>query len=136
MSRKRNVLVVDDDSIAHLLSEKVMMSFSWINKIYRAFNGKEALHVLDECCQGLISLPDMILVDLHMPVMDGFEFIEEFRKMKCLEQQEILTVVVSSTINPQEMERVKELGIRHLITKPISYDNMLAVILKESYSVL
>lgn len=136
MSKKKNVLVVDDDTIAHLLSEKVLTSFSWINKIYKAFNGKEGLQILDNYCKGLISPPDMILLDLHMPVMDGFQFIQEFQKMKCLQPQEILTVVLSSTINPMEIERVKALGIRHHLTKPISYDNMLSVILQESYSVL
>jgi CheY-like chemotaxis protein len=136
MSRKRNVLVVDDDRVAHLLSEKVLTSFSWLNKIYKAFNGKEGLQVLNDYCQGLISPPDLILLDLHMPVMDGFQFIQEFKQMKCLEAQGIVTVVLSSTINPKEIERVKELGIRHHITKPISYDLMLSVILQESYSVL
>lgn len=136
MSKKLNILVVDDDLVAHLLSERVLTSFSWIDKIYKAFNGREGLQILDNYCRGLLAMPDLILLDLHMPVMDGFQFIEELKKMKCLESQEILTVVLSSSTNPKEIERVKALGVRHHITKPISTDMILKVILQETYSVL
>ncbi|PZR25580.1 MAG: hypothetical protein DI538_27220 [Azospira oryzae] len=131
-SNKKNVLVVDDDSVVHLLSERVMSSFNWINKIYKASNGREGLQILDEYCRGLISLPNLILVDLHMPIMDGFQFIQEFQKMKCLEEKEILTVVISSSIDPMDADRIRALGVKYHFSKPISYDAILSVFLRES----
>lgn len=120
MNTKKNILVVDDDHVVHLLSEKVMTSFQLINKIYNAFNGKEAIVLLENYCKGLIKIPDLILLDLHMPVMDGFQFIEAFQNMECLKGNRVVIAVLSSSECPNELERIKNLGIRHIIPKPIS----------------
>lgn len=122
MENKKNILVVDDDSVAHLLSEKVIASFEWINKVHKAFNGKEAIGLMENYCKGLFTIPDLILLDLHMPVMDGFEFIEAFQNMDCLKDNRVVIAVLSSSENPKELERIHSMGIRHIIKKPISLE--------------
>ena len=120
MENKKNVLVVDDDSTAHFLVEKVFGSLKLINNIYKAFNGREALQVIEKYCNGVISIPHLILLDLHMPIMNGIEFIEALRDIECLKGRKIAIAVVSSSDCPRELERIHQLGIEHVLQKPIS----------------
>lgn len=125
---KKNILIVDDDKVEHYLSEKALSSLKWINKISHAFNGKEALFMLDAGCRGVISIPDLILLDLHMPVLDGFSFMEGLQTMDCLKDHSIPIVVVSSSICPKERQRAEALGISGFLQKPIVEKHLLALI--------
>ena len=77
---KKNILLVDDDKIFNFLSEKTITSLGLANEINFAANGKQALDILDLCKKGQLQMPDIIFLDLDMPVMNGYEFLEEFAK--------------------------------------------------------
>ena len=77
---KKNILLVDDDKIFNFLSEKTITSLGLANEINFAANGKQALEILDRCKKGQLQMPDIIFLDLDMPVMNGYEFLEEFAK--------------------------------------------------------
>src|SRR5690349_18032237 len=119
-SIKKNILVVDDDSLVHFISEKLAQSVHWINKIHCAFNGQEALSILDNYCNGLIALPHVILLDMHMPVMDGLQFLKAYREMECMKDEKVVIVMVSSCENPQEIAEAHSMGINYFFSKPIS----------------
>lgn len=124
MDNKKNVLVVDDDNTAHFLVEKVIGSLKMINHVYRAFNGREALQVIEKYCSGLIGIPHLILLDLHMPIMNGIEFIEALRDIECMKGRKIAIAVVSSSDCPRELERIHQLGVKHVLQKPISAEKL------------
>lgn len=123
-NKNKNVLVVDDDYIAHFLSERLLSRLDFIDNIYAAFNGLEALAILENMCRGVLALPDLILLDLHMPVMNGLEFLRAFRKLECLQGKEVAIVVLSSSENPVEHSEVRRLGIAHFIQKPITVEKI------------
>jgi CheY-like chemotaxis protein len=132
MNSKKNVLVVDDDSIANFLIERVVDSTGLAKHIYKAQNGKEALSVCrKESGNGVDGMPNLILLDLNMPVMDGFEFIKAFHESEIAEKNEILIVIVSSSDNPRDMEKAKNLGIKHYLTKPITAASITSIMQKE-----
>ncbi len=124
--KKRNVLVVDDEAINHFISRKILENVRLVNKTYCAFNGKEALAILEDHCKGITLFPDLILVDLHMPVMDGIEFLRKFWQIECLngKQRDVLIAVVSSSENPCDRNEMESLGIQHFIPKPISFEKI------------
>jgi FOG: CheY-like receiver len=124
-------MVVDDDSVVHFLSEKALSAFSWISKTYSVFNGREAIQVLDNYCRGFNAIPDLILLDLHMPVMDGFQFIEAFQKMECLKNTGVVIAVLTASENPEEKARLQSLRIKHIIPKPITAEKMCQLFEKE-----
>lgn len=124
----KNVLVVDDDKIAHFLSERIIQTFDHINNIYRAFNGREALAILDNYCKGRIDIPDLILLDLHMPIMNGLEFIKAFRAMDCVQGKGVVIAVLSSSENPEEQLEIQRLGVEHFIEKPITLEKIRGII--------
>jgi CheY-like chemotaxis protein len=71
---KKNILLVDDDKIFNFLSEKTIASLGFANEIHFASNGQHALELLELCRSGEIQKPDIIFLDLNMPIMNGYEF--------------------------------------------------------------
>jgi CheY-like chemotaxis protein len=131
MAAKRNVLVVDDDDIVHLISQKLLSTYRCIDKVYSAYNGMEALRILKDSCQGKFLVPEIVLMDLHMPVMDGFELIHEIREMQCLQNEKILTIMISSTLDETEIEKATALGVHYFFSKPLMLEKLQSVFRKE-----
>jgi CheY-like chemotaxis protein len=98
-------MVVDDDDLVHLISKKILSAYACISHVYSAYNGKEAIVLLHRSCEGAIKIPAVVLLDLHMPVMNGFQFMEEVKQMDCLKGSKVVTVMFSSTIDPREIEQ-------------------------------
>ncbi|MBL0744849.1 response regulator [Chryseolinea lacunae] len=129
--QQRNVMIVDDDSLVHYLSKKVLSTYSCINKIYSAYNGQEALEILNHACSGQMSVPTIVLLDLHMPVMNGFQFYTEAMEIDCLKGLKMLTVMFSSTCDPVEINQAHALGIDYFFSKPILMEKIEAVFKQE-----
>jgi DNA-binding response OmpR family regulator len=101
------VLVVDDDrDIVKLLS--VTLKISGYNVI-SAGNGEEGLKA------ALEKNPDMILLDIMMPIMDGLTMLEELRKTS-----DIPVIIVSAFGSPDKVDKARELGIECFLNKPFS----------------
>ncbi|HEX6225464.1 MAG TPA: response regulator [Chryseolinea sp.] len=121
---KKNILLVDDDRIFNFLSEKTITSLGLANEINFASNGKQALEILDRCKKGELQMPDIIFLDLDMPVMNGYEFLDEFAKIDFPNKNAITIVVLTSSADPRDIDRTKQLGIRYYYNKPLSRDEI------------
>jgi CheY-like chemotaxis protein len=115
-----NVLLVDDDRIFNLLSKKALGRIGAVQEVHTAINGKEAIDLINDYFQGSKTLPDIILLDLNMPIMDGYSFIEAFRKLNVQGREKVKIIVVTSSQDPKDIERVRALGITEYLTKPVS----------------
>jgi CheY-like chemotaxis protein len=123
-----NILVVDDNYIERFICRKLIESFKQFKIIFNeATNGIEAIQFIRSLCTSNEKLPDLILLDLDMPVLGGFGFIEAFRQMK-IAQNKIQIAIVSSSDNPRDILQSAEMGIRHF-SKPISREEMNELIL-------
>jgi CheY-like chemotaxis protein len=118
------VLVVDDDRIFNLLSSKTLERMAVVNEIHTATNGQEAIELINDYFQGATALPDVILLDLNMPIMDGFGFIHAFQKLNIAGKENVKIIIVTSSQDPKDMDRVKSLGITKYLTKPISENDL------------
>lgn len=85
----KNILLVDDDNIFNFLNTKLLRQSGIADEIHTALNGKEALDLLNNYYTGAFALPDVILLDLNMPVMDGFAFLEAFKKLSLPRQEKV-----------------------------------------------
>jgi CheY-like chemotaxis protein len=130
-STKKNILLVDDDRIFNFLSEKTISSLGLVNEIHFAANGKQALALLDLYKNGEIEMPDIIFLDLNMPVMNGYEFLEEFKKMELPNKNSILIVVLTSSEDPRDLTKAKEMGIKYYFNKPLTQDEIKKLISME-----
>jgi CheY-like chemotaxis protein len=123
-----SILLVDDDNIFNFLNKKVLVGMGVTDEIHVALNGNEALKLLNNYFSGTQSFPRVIFLDLNMPIMDGFGFIEAFQRLNNTQNEKTLIVIVTSSQDPEDLKRAKALGIHHYITKPISENAIRSVL--------
>jgi CheY-like chemotaxis protein len=128
---QKNILLVDDDSIANFLIEKIVQSTGLARNIFKALNGKEALQVFKDHSNGSLPVPEVVLLDLNMPIMNGFEFLQAYNQLKFRNKDHVLIILVTSSNNPSDIEKAKQLGIKYYLTKPISAETIKGIIMKE-----
>ena len=94
-------------------------------------NGKQALELLEEYKKGNVQRPDIIFLDLNMPIMNGYEFIEAFALMDLPDKNAITIVVLTSSADPNDLARAKELGIKYYFNKPLTKEEIKKMIGQE-----
>lgn len=122
-----NILLVDDDPITLMLCKKVFSRTSFSNTVITAQNGEEAISFFKKLNKNTESenLPELIFLDLNMPVMGGWEFLDEFSNKRYERFHQIKIVVLSSTIDPEDLAKTKDYPmIIDFLPKPITL-NML-----------
>ncbi len=121
------VYIVEDDSIASFvikLSLDSHLSFTE-NEVFH--NGQLAYDKLTENINQGCRLPDLIFLDLNMPVMDGWEFLQAFSELKY--ENEISVIILTSSINPEDVERAKKFSVvKGFLSKPLTSDKLEDVI--------
>lgn len=120
------ILCVDDDPITLMLCKKVIIKANFSNTILTAKNGEDALQYFDSIiAQKEKKLPQLIFLDLNMPVMDGWEFLDNFNTKKYSEVNSTRIIILSSTIDPEDLQKSKKYPmVIDFLSKPITI-NML-----------
>ena len=91
----------------------------------------EALALLQVCCrEAPDTFPALILLDLNMPVMDGFEFLEAYQQLPPGPRQHTIVVVLTTSRNPKDVERAQGLPISSYLTKPLTRDKISQLLLE------
>ena len=119
---KHIVFLIDDDNIYQFTARKILESTGLAKQIQSFYNGKEAIKYLknqDNCTPE--NLPDVIFLDINMPVMNGWEFLEEYHTFCGDLAKPIVVYVVSSSIDTQDIKKSKEYtAVTDYIVKPIT----------------
>lgn len=125
---RKNVLLVDDDAVMNFVNTRTLERMGIANRIHTALNGKEAIDLFNDYYSGKTALPDLVLLDLNMPVMDGFQFIELFQKLKIPQSEHVKIVIVSSSRDSKDIQRARALGIEHFLLKPVNDEHIRSVL--------
>jgi CheY-like chemotaxis protein len=123
-----NVLLVDDDPIFNMIHQKLLERTGMVTEVSSALNGEEAINLFNEYFAGTRSFPDVVLLDLNMPVMDGFSFLEAMKRIPTTKFQRTKVVVVTSSSDPRDIERANAYGVDGFFTKPISEDSLRSIL--------
>jgi CheY-like chemotaxis protein len=125
--RKINsVLFVDDDKVTNFLNHNVISNLNIANKIIMKVNGKDAIDYLKEGCSST-DYPDLILLDIKMPVMDGFEFLRQFEELFNQINHTIHLVVLTTSKDSEDIARLRRLGDYHFENKPLTIQKFLDI---------
>ena len=118
--KKTNICIVDDDKIYQFTMKLSLRHIENIGEISYFNEGLEAIDFILENRNDSKKLPDIIFLDINMPVMDGYQFIEEYRKVKSKLCKEITIYMLSSSIDPIDLGKVKNIDeVSSYYTKPI-----------------
>jgi CheY-like chemotaxis protein len=115
---KKRILIMDDDKLLNKINEKVLFSAGLVSELHIASNGLEGIDYLTYRITKNYAMPDIIVLDLHMPVMNGFDFLDEFKKMDFPGKSNIEIVIFTSSSNPKDKQKVLAKGIRNYLAKP------------------
>jgi CheY-like chemotaxis protein len=113
--------VIDDDDIYTFTIKKIIDNSQLAEKTLFFTNGQLALDFFNEYLHQATHLPDLILLDINMPVLDGWQFMDEFIKLSPLINKRIVVYIVSSSIDRADFNRAKGYEqISDFIIKPVS----------------
>lgn len=130
MKKVKCILLVDDDETTNFINELMIMEMGFAEKILQAHNGKEALDVLQKQEQQQLCLPELILLDVNMPVMDGFDFLEAYQRMELPGKPSVIIIMLTTSLNPSDVERAKKTKIVDYVNKPLTQQSLVQILEK------
>ena len=111
-------MLIDDDPVSNYLTKTVIDKTNFEAKVEAFENAEDAFECL---LDSNYELPNIILLDLNMPVMSGWEFIEAFSQSDYLMQAGITLIILSASNNPRDIEKAKAFSfVRDYINKPLT----------------
>lgn len=120
MNNPLKACIVDDDAIYRFTMERSLKSTKLPVDIMVFSDGEKAIDFMVDNLDDDSKFPDVIFLDIDMPIMDGFQFIDEFVKIKPRVGKPIIIYMVSSSLDPVDIERAKGISaISDYIVKPI-----------------
>ncbi len=129
MSQTKTLTLIDDDEIFVFLTKKAIQKTNLVDQIKVFSNGLDALNFLKENSNEMELLPEIILLDLNMPIMDGWQFLEEYARLYPFIGKKITIYICSSSISPQDISRAKAINeVTDYIIKPISKVKLIEVL--------
>ncbi len=117
----KKTLLIDDNRIDNLINKKILQNNQFAQDIEVFDSARLALIHLQQSVADFEDLPDVIFLDIKMPEMDGFEFLEEFEKLIENISEKCQVLMLSSSMDPYDTKRANEnLTVKSLLNKPLS----------------
>lgn len=131
MKKKLNsILLVDDDPDDNYYHQIIINKMNMVNQIDIAVNGIEAIAYLKN--ENHIP-PDILFLDLNMPKMNGWEFLEQYKSFSAEKKAKVLIVILTTSANPDDIKRAKEIeDVTGFETKPLTQE-LLTEILEQHF---
>ncbi|MFA9189157.1 response regulator [Flavobacterium magnesitis] len=124
----KTIWVIDDDPIYQIIMKKIILKSGIFSSNFSFSNGKEAIDSLKKIIDKNEKFPDIILLDIEMPILDGWGFMEEITVLKPQINAEIKIYICSSSIAIEDKERAKNnKGILGYMCKPVTLDDLIKI---------
>lgn len=126
MSKFLNVLLVEDDPITVMVCDRIIKMNDFATGVQSMQNGAEALQYLKTmAAKPGASLPDLIFLDINMPVMNGWDFLHEFQNISEQLPSQPRILILSSTVDPEDYKKAGEFSVvEGFISKPLTGNDL------------
>jgi CheY-like chemotaxis protein len=124
MTKLSQVVLIDDDDTNNYMNRILILELDITDQIVVSQHGHEALAYLQE----LPTCPPLVFLDINMPSMDGFEFLEALNQLNLPGQQEMVIVVLTTSRNPMDIRRLNHLGKFEYICKPLTDEKLIPIL--------
>jgi two-component system, chemotaxis family, chemotaxis protein CheY len=130
MARSNPIIaLIDDDKIFQLTASKTIKSTEITDRILQFLDGEEALKFLKQNISDPSSLPDYIFLDINMPFIDGWMFLDDFKIIKSKLTKPISIYMVSSSIDPRDMTRARSNeNVKDYVIKPVTREKFIELL--------
>ncbi len=126
MNSKINLLVIDDDDINIFIIKKIVEKTGYEAKMVAKTNGQLAIDYINELITTGQPLPQLILIDINMPILNGWEFLEAYEKLGI--EENIDMYMLSSSVYENDIEKAKTYKmVKGFISKPLSIERLIAL---------
>lgn len=110
MREKLNcILMIDDDAATNYLHRIVIEATDYYEKLVFKTNGYEALKFLSTPIDGEYPRPELIFLDINMPKIDGWEFLEAYKNLPIEQRGEVIILMLSTSLNPHDEKRAQKI---------------------------
>jgi CheY-like chemotaxis protein len=117
----KNVLLIDDSYIDNLINRKILDNSNYAESITVIDSPNEAFKLIKDSLENGDILPEVIFLDLRMPLMNGFEFLKGLLELPDLKPGQIKIYVLTSSLDPKDIKKVKENPlVSKFIGKPLT----------------
>lgn len=121
MSNFTTVLLVEDDPITIMVCDRIIKMSAFANNVISCENGQTAIEYLNDVKSTNKAIPEVIFLDINMPVMNGWDFLEEFENIKNAFNPLPRIFILSSTVDPEDYKKAKTFNsVEDFISKPLS----------------
>lgn len=129
MKKIEIIALIDDDPAFVFITEKIIEKTNHFKEVKVFDNGLNALNYLKENLNNDIHLPNIIFLDLSMPVMDGWQFLDEYALLEIKNKSKITVYICSSSISPYDITRAKNISeVTDFIIKPITKEKLTEIV--------
>lgn len=129
MNTVKNLFFVDDDELFTFITTKTIKETGFVGQVKTFGNGLEVFNFLKENRHNTEELPEIILLDINMPIMDGWQFLERYESLIPDVKKNIAIYVLSSSIFPEDIEKAKNFKtVSDYIIKPINKERLVELL--------
>ncbi len=114
-------MLVDDNEIDNIINHKIIEANDFAAEILVFQTGLDSLNYLKDHENDIAKLPEIIFLDINMPVMDGFQYLEEFDKYSQMVKDKCRIIMLSSSISPKDIDRAaSNIHVKKYLNKPLN----------------
>lgn len=125
MEKSFLICIIDDDDISRYYMSRNLASLNLSREMLVFSDGEDAISYIENNINNSFDLPDVIFLDINMPIMDGFQFMEAYTKLKPRIDKEISIYMTSSSISPEDVQRAKAVSeISDYLVKPVEPEKL------------
>lgn len=130
MDKIETILIVDDDQTSSFVTKTILKKAQIATHMVTVHSGREALETVKEFSVNHKKLPEIILLDLNMPEMDGFEFLEELAQQQHMNLSHTKVFVLTSSVDPQDKEKAaaSPVAVSGYLTKPLTQESLSVIL--------
>ena len=128
MKKYSTIFLIDDDTICNMLTKLQIQNQAITEQVIIATNGKEGLDYLTTHHPSSTDKPwpELILLDINMPIMDGFDFLEQFTALELTNRP--LVVMLTSSNDPRDMEKARQFKVAGYLLKPFTPEKLMSIL--------
>ncbi|RMB59184.1 response regulator [Dokdonia sinensis] len=129
MKKLREILLIDDSESDNFVHSRVIKKAQVTDKITIKYSGEEGIDYLKTLINENYPRPSLIFLDINMPGMDGWEFLEHYEKLEDIQKADVVIAMLTTSTSPVDREKAAGFKLlQHFDNKPLTEENLMKVI--------